>query len=62
MTGYNSFKAHTGKPRPGSVRYTDAEGKKHEAAPRDPLYSTLVMTAQEYYDGERWVPMFRGHE
>jgi len=45
-------------PRNGAVRRKDAAGEWVSANPHDPLYSTLTMTAEEFWDEARgWCPV-----
>jgi hypothetical protein len=41
-------------PRPGALRYFDADGNVHQANPRDPLFSMISFLATEYWDGKQW--------
>lgn len=50
------------EPRPGAMRHTREDGTQAVANPRDPLYSTLTMVAQEYYDGKQWAPIWPDDE
>ena len=43
--------------RSGSLRYKNNEGLWVVCAPRDPMFSTTTMLAEEYYDGESWQPI-----
>lgn len=42
------------EPRPGALRYFDANGTVHQANPRDPLFSMISFLATEYWDGKQW--------
>jgi hypothetical protein len=42
------------KPRPGALRFTDAQGRVQEVNPRDMMYSTVSMLATEFWDGVMW--------
>lgn len=44
----------TATPRRGSVRHKDPAGEYYVSAPGDLLYSTALMCAQEFWDGEKW--------
>ena len=51
-------------PRPGAVRFKDGNGGWQCANPHDLLYSTVTMSAREYWDELRgeWVPIFSDSE
>jgi hypothetical protein len=51
-------------PRPGSLRWKDAEGVHQVVAPHDPLYSTATFAAQEYWSdrAQAWVPIYEDDE
>lgn len=38
------------EPRPGALRYKDANGQWQHANPRDLMYSTVTMLATEYWE------------
>lgn len=43
-------------PRGGALRlWSEATQEYVYANPHDPLYSTVSMSATEYWDGEQWV-------
>lgn len=45
--------------RAGSLRYTNPETKESTVyQPGDPLFSTAVMIAQEYWKNGKWLPIF----
>ena len=46
------------QPRPGAVRYQDADGNWHCANPRDLLFSTVTMLATHFWTGDDWQPIW----
>lgn len=43
------------EPRPGALRYRDPiRDQWVEANPHDPLYSTVSMIAEEFWDDNEW--------
>lgn len=48
---------HNGRPLRGScLRHTAEDGSQTVCWPGDALFSTYTMVAQEYFDGNEWLP------
>lgn len=46
-------------PRPGALRYKDADGEWQYANPHDLMFSTVTMSATEYWrEHLGWTPIF----
>jgi hypothetical protein len=42
-------------PKPGSMKYLNSKGECLICQPGEPMYSTAIMTAIEYFNGNDWV-------
>lgn len=53
------MKADEFVPRDGAMRFKDGTGEYVYANPGDPMYSTVIMMAEEIYDTDRqeWVSL-----
>lgn len=50
-------------PRPSAVRVKNKDtGEWQMTNPNDPLYSTASMIAEEFWDGEKWVPILEKYD